>query len=145
MSTNIPVNMRLDDLLKATGYNCPVELQGKTFDEATSGGGGGEDISLTTTTLEGFIGSSYGIILCDENGVPLKVDNIATFDLTKIKYIYEGQEYSGTMHDLTEVSDLHWDSEGSQLIWNDEANTVYLDSTESTAYPLIKFLRHNFD
>lgn len=41
MSANIPVNMRLDDLLKATGYNCPEELQGKTFDEATSGGGGG--------------------------------------------------------------------------------------------------------
>lgn len=38
MSANIPENMRLDDLLKATGYNCPVELQGKTFDEAVSGG-----------------------------------------------------------------------------------------------------------
>lgn len=46
MSANIPENMRLDDLLKATGYNCPKELQGKTFDEATSGGGGGGDYPL---------------------------------------------------------------------------------------------------
>lgn len=36
MSANIPENMRLDDLLKATGYNCPENLQGKTFDQALS-------------------------------------------------------------------------------------------------------------
>ena len=40
MSATIPESMRLDDLLKATGYNCPVDLQGKTFDQATEGGGG---------------------------------------------------------------------------------------------------------
>lgn len=42
MSATIPESMRLDDLLKATGYDCPVDLQGKTFDQATEGGSGGE-------------------------------------------------------------------------------------------------------
>lgn len=41
MSATIPESMRLDDLLKATGYDCPAELQGKTFDQATEGGGSG--------------------------------------------------------------------------------------------------------
>lgn len=38
MSANIPEHMLLSDLLKATGYNCPSNLQGKTFKEATAGG-----------------------------------------------------------------------------------------------------------
>ena len=41
MSATIPENMQLDDLLKATGYDCPEALQGKTFNQATEGGGGG--------------------------------------------------------------------------------------------------------
>lgn len=38
MSANIPEHMLLSDLLKATGYNCPANLRGKTFAEATAGG-----------------------------------------------------------------------------------------------------------
>lgn len=41
MSATIPENMQLDDLLKATGYDCPEALQGKTFNQATEGSGGG--------------------------------------------------------------------------------------------------------
>ena len=37
MSATIPENMLLSDLLKATGYNGPSELQGLTFTEATVG------------------------------------------------------------------------------------------------------------
>jgi hypothetical protein len=37
MSAKIPETMLLSDLLKPTGYDCPEELQGKTFAEATSG------------------------------------------------------------------------------------------------------------
>lgn len=37
MSARIPDNMLLSDLLKATGYDCPSELQGLTFAEATVG------------------------------------------------------------------------------------------------------------
>ena len=38
MSAQIPETMLLSDLLKATGYDCPEELQGRTFAEATEGG-----------------------------------------------------------------------------------------------------------
>ena len=41
MSARIPDTMPISDLLKSTGYDCPEELQDKTFAEATSGGGGG--------------------------------------------------------------------------------------------------------
>lgn len=37
MSATIPSNMLLSDLLKATGYDCPSELQGLTFASATVG------------------------------------------------------------------------------------------------------------
>lgn len=37
MSAKIPEHMLLSDLLKATGYDCPSNLQGMTFKEATVG------------------------------------------------------------------------------------------------------------
>ena len=39
MSATIPNGMLLSDLLKATGYDCPSNLQGKTFAQATAGAG----------------------------------------------------------------------------------------------------------
>ena len=38
MSAQIPDSMLLSDLLKSTGYDCPEDLQGRTFAEATAGG-----------------------------------------------------------------------------------------------------------
>lgn len=40
MSAEIPETMLLSDLLKATGYDCPDDLKGLTFEEATSGSQG---------------------------------------------------------------------------------------------------------
>ena len=39
MSAEIPNSMLLSDLLKATGYDCPDNLKGKTFKQATAGAG----------------------------------------------------------------------------------------------------------
>ena len=39
MSAQIPDTMPISDLLKSTGYDCPERLQGKTFEESTTGGG----------------------------------------------------------------------------------------------------------
>lgn len=39
MSAEIPKDMLLSDLLKATGYDCPATLKGKTFKQATAGAG----------------------------------------------------------------------------------------------------------
>ena len=35
MSASIPETMLLSDLLKPTGFDCPADLEGKTFNEAT--------------------------------------------------------------------------------------------------------------
>lgn len=40
MSAIIGDNVQMKEILKATGYDCPVELEGKTFSEATAGGTG---------------------------------------------------------------------------------------------------------
>lgn len=39
MSATIPDTKLVSELLKPTGYICPENLEGKTFEEATSGGG----------------------------------------------------------------------------------------------------------
>ena len=39
MSARIPDTALLSDLLKPTGYDCPSRLQGKTFEESTTGEG----------------------------------------------------------------------------------------------------------
>lgn len=39
MSATIPNSMLLSDLLKSTGYDCPENLQGKTFKQSTAGAG----------------------------------------------------------------------------------------------------------
>ena len=51
MSTNIPNNLMMKEVLKTTGYNCPEELEDKTFDQATTSGGGGS-ANLTTKELD---------------------------------------------------------------------------------------------
>ena len=48
MSANIPDTKLVSELLKPTGFNCPADLEGKTFEEATEGGGG--DITLVDLT-----------------------------------------------------------------------------------------------
>lgn len=55
MSATIPETMPLSDLLKSTGYDCPEDLQGKTFAEATAGG----DVSVETNKTATIDVSSY--------------------------------------------------------------------------------------
>ena len=53
MSATIPNGMLLSDLLKATGYNCPATLQGKTFAQATAGAGIDIETNKTATINAG--------------------------------------------------------------------------------------------
>lgn len=55
MSATIPNGMLLSDLLKATGYDCPENLQGKTFKQATAGAG----IDLDTNKAVTINASEY--------------------------------------------------------------------------------------
>lgn len=54
MSASIPETMLLSDLLKPTGFDCPADLEGVTFNEATSGGGdSGITVEPITITQNG--------------------------------------------------------------------------------------------
>lgn len=50
MSAQIPDTMLLSDLLKATGYDCPSELQEKTFAAATVGESEAQTKEVTIVT-----------------------------------------------------------------------------------------------
>ena len=54
MSANIPNNLMMKEVLKTTGYNCPEELEDKTFDQATTSGGGGS-ANLTTKEINALM------------------------------------------------------------------------------------------
>ena len=56
MSAQIPDTMPISDLLKSTGYDCPERLQGKTFEESTTGGGNisleaNKEVSITANGI----------------------------------------------------------------------------------------------
>ena len=50
MSATIPSNKQLDDLLKSTGFDCPENLKGKSFAEATSGATSGDVTMVNVQT-----------------------------------------------------------------------------------------------
>ena len=51
MSAIISSDIQMKEILKATGFDCPAELEGKTFEQATSGGGGGSGITVEPITI----------------------------------------------------------------------------------------------
>ena len=53
MSAIISSDVQMKEILKATGFDCPAELEGKTFNEATSGGGSGITVEPITITQNG--------------------------------------------------------------------------------------------
>lgn len=50
MSATIPSNKQLDDLLKSTGFDCPENLKGKSFAEATSEATSGSVVLISVQT-----------------------------------------------------------------------------------------------
>ena len=55
MSASIPETMLLSDLLKPTGFDCPADLEGKTFNEATAGG----DVEVESNKASSINVSTY--------------------------------------------------------------------------------------
>ena len=95
MGATIPSNKQLYDLLKSTGFDCPENLKGKTFAEATSGSGGGgsgsgitvEPITITqngTTTAPS--GKAYSPITVNVplSAVGVKMEVVQTDKLTTV-------------------------------------------------------------
>lgn len=54
MSAVISNDVQMKEILKATGYDCPTGLEGKTFNEATSGGGKWYCYKSKTSPYVGF-------------------------------------------------------------------------------------------
>lgn len=55
MSASIPETMLLSDLLKPTGFDCPADLEGKTFNEATAA----KDIEVESNKAASINVSTY--------------------------------------------------------------------------------------
>ena len=51
MSAIISDKVMMKEILKATGYDCPQEMENKTFEQATSGGGGGGGSGITVEPI----------------------------------------------------------------------------------------------
>ena len=51
MSAIISNDVQMKEILKATGFDCPEGMLGKTFSEVTSGGGGGSGITIEPITI----------------------------------------------------------------------------------------------
>ena len=106
MSAQIPETMLLSDLLKPSGYDCPEKLQGKTFEESTSGGG---DISIETNKEVSI--TSNGTVVIDPS---------------------EGKD---AMKKVTATVDVPSSGGITRLYgWEDEdAGAIYLTATENPA------------
>ena len=92
MSATIPSNKQLDDLLKSTGFDCPESLKGKTFNEATSGGGssGGRTKQRLEITSNGYYNTPEGVyydpIFVDIplSAVGVTMENVKSGSLTTV-------------------------------------------------------------
>ena len=130
MSATIPSNKQLDDLLKPTGFDCPETLKGKTFSEATSGGGGVTIVDLHT-------GNSYQV------GSPIKLYStydksldgkyvvwfkkeqtyINTRDLVEGRtYKYTMQNKEGTTFDITIKKEASGSNYSLEAVFKDRGN-----------------------
>lgn len=105
MSAQIPSTMLLSDLLKPTGYDCPEELLGETFDEAVSGG----DTKISTNTDATIDVSAYT--------EPVVVEPAEGYDATK-----------KTTVALTNIPSAH----GTLSGWKNESAVIYTKTAEPT-------------
>lgn len=110
MSATIPSNKQLDDLLKSTGFDCPENLKGKTFAEATSGGSGDITIvnaqanSLFTPGTPVKLATTYDKSLDDNYVVWFKKEQVQIptrdFEVGRT-YKYTTQNTAGITFDIT--------------------------------------------
>lgn len=107
MSATIPSNVQLNDLLKPTGFDCPENLKGKTFSEATSGGITIYEVHtglLSTAGTPVRLYTTYDKSLDDKCVTWFKKEQacINTRDLVEGRtYKYTAQNTQGTTFDIT--------------------------------------------
>ena len=92
MSATIPSNKQLDDLLKSTGFDCPESLKGKTFEQATSGGGSSGDRTRQhlEITANGYYSTPEGVyydpifVNVPLSAVGVTMENVQSSKLTTV-------------------------------------------------------------
>lgn len=143
MSAQIPETKTLKDLLKPTGFDCPEELQDKTFAEATSGGGGGsseitiEPITITqngTTTAPS--GKAYS---------PITVNVPASGSGSVTLYAWYSEEDRTYVHMNIEVSpkDLADANNTKMLEYDTTERALVVKSFQGSAYTRVSDTEFN--
>lgn len=85
MSAIIGSDVQMKEILKATGYDCPADLEGKTFAEATSGsGGGGSGGGDFLGAYSKYIGRGYCFWVCSSKDIAVAsyTENEQDYDIT---------------------------------------------------------------
>ena len=142
MSAQIPETMLLSDLLKATGYDCPEDLQGKTFAEATAGG----DAKISTNTektidvsaytepvvvepAEGYDATKKVTVTLDNipSGADLESNHADTIDVSQYTEPVEIEPTAGKdgMEKVTVTLSNIPSPHGTLYAWKNESNIVY--------------------
>lgn len=84
MSAIISSDVQMKEILKATGFDCPTELEGKTFNEATSGGGKWYCYKAKTSPYNGYYFKEE-IPDADTPYISIKASNDATLILSSLR------------------------------------------------------------
>ena len=85
MSATIPETALVSDLLKPTGFDCPDDLRGKTFSQATSGGSSVTVEALTATENKTYTapeGKAYSPVTVNVAGSDIEASKAATIDVS---------------------------------------------------------------
>lgn len=140
MSATIPNNLMMKEVLKSTGYDCPDNLKEASFNEATSGGGGGRTPQRLNVTANGNYRTPDGVYYDPVNvNVPLNAVSVTmvnvqsgslstvgtpvTFDYTYAKtwddnyVVWVGDEQVNT-RDLVEGQTYNYTVLGSGLTFD---------------------------
>ena len=95
----------------------------------TPSGGG----SPLNQTIEAFPSIYGGVILMDENKMPLKVEDARTYDYSKVHYMFVPYEYSSHLSERgTGFDTLSWDDSNDCIEVNDGDDHIYIDGYSTT-------------
>ena len=93
-------------------------------------GSGGSPLDQTITAFP----SSYGgVILMDENKIPLEVADARTYDYSNVYYMFVPEEYNSFMYERgAGLNTLEWDYSNECIEVNGGDGHVYIDGYSTT-------------
>ena len=145
MSAVIGNNVQMKEILKATEYDCPTDLEGKTFNEATSGSDCGKLITLDIKAVPVEDTNTHGIkhynVVVDFSKYPDKYIQLP-FNNT---YLYPIEHYERVL------SNSYLDKDGNVVgngydVYNEDgqiASFTYLPSDKSVTKIIVYIDNHS--